>query len=114
MAAFGFPYGYSPEIFMALLRKDAFPWFSYSSAALAFQHLKIENLKFIRSFMLHLPKLAAVGTLGFVSRDERQGADAQHASGRELSMQAQAHGPSPTLTLELEVTGRVSTGHGPG
>ena len=31
-------------------------------------------------------ELAAIGTLGFVSRVERQGADAQHASGREFSI----------------------------
>jgi hypothetical protein len=66
---------------------------------------------------LHLPKLAAVGTLGSVSRVRRQGADAQHASGREHNIPAKASEPSlePTqnLNLNLRLQERASAGRGP-
>ena len=61
--------------------------------------------------MLHLRKLAAVGTLDFFRRVERQDPGAQHASGREISLSVRVCGQSPVqsqyliLNSQLQVPG---------
>ena len=58
---------------------------------------------------LHLPKLAALGTLGFVRQVERQArdSDSQHASGRKISLPVRACWQSPVQSQNLNLNSQL-------